>query len=39
MLQLLGKIFISWGSLGSKQMCVGFFHEIKVPEELEKTDF
>jgi len=30
--QLIEKI----GIYGSVQMCAGFFHEIKVPEELEK---
>lgn len=39
MLHLLGKVFILWGTLGSSQMCVGFFHEIKIPKELEKTKF
>lgn len=39
MLKIIGKLLISWGSLGSKQMCSGLFHEIKVPEELEDTKF
>lgn len=39
MLKVVGKLLISWGSLGSKQMCLGFFHEIEVPEELKNTNF
>lgn len=39
MLKIIGKLFIFWGSLGSKQMCRGFFHEFKMPEELEKVKF
>lgn len=30
--QIIEKI----GSYGSAQMCAGFFHEIKVPKELEE---
>lgn len=39
MLNLLAKLLISWGTIGSKQMCVGVFHEIETPEELKNTDF
>lgn len=39
MLKIVGKILIFWGSLGSKQMCSGIFHEIKLPEELKNTKF
>lgn len=38
MLTIIGKLFIFLGSLGSKQMCIGFFHEIEIPKELEKTE-
>lgn len=39
MLNLFGKALIFWGTLGSKQMCVGFFHEVKIPKELQNKDF
>lgn len=39
MIKLVGKLLIFWGSLGSKQMCLGLFHEIEIPEELKNTDF
>lgn len=39
MLTILGKLLITWGSLGGQQMCAGFFCEIKVPEELKNTNF
>lgn len=39
MLNIIGKLLIYWGSLGSKQMCRGIFHECEVPEELKTTKF
>lgn len=39
MLKIIGKLLISWGSLGSKQMCQGLLHEIEIPRELKNTKF
>lgn len=39
MLNILGRLLVFWGSLGSKQMCMGLFHEIDMPEELKNTEF
>lgn len=39
MIKVIGKLLVYWGSLGSKQMCRGLFHEIEIPEELKDIKF
>ncbi|MEK5040277.1 cyclic lactone autoinducer peptide [Sporosarcina sp. FSL K6-3457] len=39
MLKLVAKVLIFWGTIGSKQMCHGVFHEMETPEELKNIDF
>lgn len=39
MIKIVGKLLVFWGSLGSKQMCRGLFHEFEIPEELKDIEF
>ena len=38
MLNLVAKMLIFWGTIGSMQMCHGLFHEIETPDELKDID-
>ncbi len=35
-LSAIGILLMKLGTYGSVQMCAGFFHEMKVPKELEE---
>ncbi|MCS1384904.1 cyclic lactone autoinducer peptide [Lysinibacillus sphaericus] len=35
LLEFIRIILINFGQHGTEQMCAGFLHEIKVPEELQ----
>lgn len=40
LLEFIRTILINFGQHGTEQMCAGFLHEIKIPEELqEESDY